>query len=152
MARSPSYLHPFVCSSVGDRSSVRLSNGTRQHVRCSRAVRLSRKFKPARRGDIAQWAKVEALVKLGFRFETIYDADGAIIPYPSSERGIPAFVTKDSQVARQSTDKAAHSNAALALRRRQRQAARTRQTRQGRAQNHNDRADGARLARIGRKR
>ena len=42
----------------------------------NRAIRLSRKFKAPRRGDIAQWAKVEALVKLGFRFDTVYDAAG----------------------------------------------------------------------------
>ena len=46
------------------------------------------KFKPPRRGDIAQWAKIEALVKLGFRFDTLYDADGAIVRYPSTARGI----------------------------------------------------------------
>ena len=97
----------------------------------NRAIRLSRKFKAPGRGDIAQWAKVEALVKLGFRFETHYDADGAIIRYPSNERGIPAFVSKVAQVAEERAHKAARSRAALALRRRRRPAARTRRAKKG---------------------
>ena len=31
-------------------------------------------------------------MKLGFRFDTVYDADGVTVPYPRGARGIPAFV------------------------------------------------------------
>jgi hypothetical protein len=133
MTQSPPYLHPFACF-VCQRSFRRPGVG-RDEATCpvcgSRAVRLSRKFKAPRRGDTAQWAKVEALVKLGFRFDTLYDTDGAIIRYPSSERGIPAFVNKVAQVAEERAHKAARSKAALALRRRQRQAARARRAKNG---------------------
>jgi hypothetical protein len=64
-----------------------------------RAIRLSRKFKAPRRADIAQWAKVEELVNLGFRFDTVYDADGGTVRYPTSARGIPAFVKKLERLA-----------------------------------------------------
>ena len=130
MAQSPQYLHPFACFVC--RRSFKRPGIERDEAACPvcgcLAVRLSRKFKPPRRGDVAQWSKVEALVRLGFRFDTIYDADGAIIPYPSSERGIPAFLTKISQVPRARADKTAPSKAALGLRRRQRQTAHSRQT------------------------
>lgn len=65
----------------------------------NRAIRLSRKFKAPPRSDIAQWAKVEALVKLGFRFDTVYDADGGTVRYPTNARGIPAFVKKVARLA-----------------------------------------------------
>ena len=126
VAASPPYLHPFVC--VACRRAFKRSGTTRNEAPCpacgSPAILVGRKFKPPRRSNVAQWAKVEALVNLGFRFDTIYDADGAIIPYPSSERGIPAFAKRVAQVAEIRADKAAQSKAALALRRRRRQAAR----------------------------
>lgn len=125
MAPSPSYLHPFVC--VACRRAFKRSGTGRNEAPCpacgSTAILVNRKFKPPRRSDTAQWAKVEALVSLGFRFDTIYDADGAIIPYPSSERGIPAFAKRVAQIARVRADNTAQFRAALALRRRRRQAA-----------------------------
>jgi len=57
-------------------------------------IRLSRKFKPPRRTDARQWSKVEALVRLGFRFDTTYDNAGVAVRYPATERGIPAFVER----------------------------------------------------------
>jgi hypothetical protein len=62
-------------------------------------------------------------VNLGFRFDTIYDADGAIIRYPLSVRGIPAFVERVAQVAEKRAEKVAQTKRALALRRWRRQAA-----------------------------
>jgi hypothetical protein len=47
---------------------------------------------------VKQWAKVETLVKLGFRFETIYDNEGAAVRYPATERGIPTFVERLAQL------------------------------------------------------
>ena len=45
-----------------------------------------REFKPPRQGDVKQWAKVEALVGLGFRFDTIREVGVAWCRYPSTER------------------------------------------------------------------
>lgn len=105
MAQSPPYLHPFVCFVC--RRSFRRPGVDRDEAACpvcgNRAIRLSRKFKAPRRGDIAQWAKVEALVKLGFRFDTVYDADGGTVSYPTSARGIPAFVKKVGRLAEERT-------------------------------------------------
>lgn len=131
MSQSPPYLHPFVCFRC--RRAFRRAGTDRNEAPCAacgnRAILVNRKFKPPRRSDVAQWAKVEALVKLGFRFDTIYDADGSIIRYPSSEKAIPAFVNKVAQVAEERADKAVAAKAAVALRRRQRQGARTQESR-----------------------
>ena len=128
MARSSAYLHPFVC--VGCRRSFKRNGTNRDEAPCPScggpAILLSRKFKPPQRSDVGQWAKVAALVNLGFRFDTIYDADGDVIRYPSTVRGIPAFVKRVAQVAEQRADKVAQSESALRLRRRRRQAARAR--------------------------
>jgi hypothetical protein len=101
MARSSPYLHPFVC--VGCRRAFKRSGQDRDEAPrpgCGgRAILVSRKFKPPRRGDARQWAKVAALLNLGFRFDTIYDAEGAVIRYPSTAQGIPAFVKRVEQVA-----------------------------------------------------
>ena len=103
MAQSPPYLHPFVCFAC--RRSFRRSGVDRDEASCpvcgNRAIRLNRKFTPPRRGDSAQWAKVEVLVKLGFRFDSLYDMDGVVIRYPSTEREIPEFVNRVSRVAEQ---------------------------------------------------
>ncbi len=128
--QSPPYLHPFACFVC--RRSFKRPGIERDTAACpvcgSGAVRLSHKFKPPRRNAVAQWSKVEALVKLGFRFDTIYDADGAAIRYPSSKRGIPAFVNKVARVADESAHQAARSKAALALRRRKRRTTGSRHT------------------------
>jgi hypothetical protein len=96
MAQSPPYLHPFACF-VGRRSFKR-PGVDRNEAPCpvcgNQAIRLSRKFRPPRREDVSQWAKVENLVNLGFRFDTIYDGAGGTVRYPSSRRGIPAFVER----------------------------------------------------------
>lgn len=103
VARSSAYLHPFVC--VGCRRAFKRSGEGREEAPCpgcgGRAILLSRKFKPPRRGDVRQWAKVTALLNLGFRFDTIYDAEGVVIRYPTTERGIPAFVKRVAQAAAQ---------------------------------------------------
>ena len=103
-------LYPFVCFVC--RRSFKRRGVNREETACpvcgNPAIRLSRKFKPPRRGDIAQWTKVEALVKLGFRFDTIYDANGEIVRYPTNAREIPAFMTKIVHFAAQSP--AAHNS------------------------------------------
>lgn len=96
MAQSPPYLYPFVCFVC--RRSFKRRAEDRDEMACpvcgNTTIRLSRKFKPPRRADVRQWAKVEALVRLGFRFDTIYDNAGVAVRYPATERGIPAFVER----------------------------------------------------------
>ena len=96
MAHSPEYLHPFTCFMC--RRSFKRSAADRDEAPCpvcgNPAIRLSRKFKPPRQGDVKQWAKVETLVSLGFRFDTIHDGAGGTVRYPATERGIPAFVER----------------------------------------------------------
>lgn len=50
------------------------------------AVCLSRKFKPPRRSEIAQWRKIQALVLGGCFFYSYAD------PYPEHLREVPAFL------------------------------------------------------------
>ena len=131
MAQTPPYLHPFACFVC--RRSFRRPGVERDEAACpvcnSRAVRLSRKFKPPRRGDIAQWSKVEALVRLGFRFDTIHDAGGAIIPYPSSQRGIPAFVNRVTRAEEERARQRAESKRTDSHRIRNRRLSHSRQAR-----------------------
>lgn len=54
------------------------------------AVRLSRKFKPPRRSDKAQWAKVEAVFRAGFRFESL----PGYAPYPRTLAEVDEFVRR----------------------------------------------------------
>lgn len=107
MAQSPPYLHPFVCFVC--RRSFRRPGVNRDEAPCpvcgNRTIRLSRKFKPPRRGDVKQWAKVETLVRLGFRFDTIHDGNGGTVRYPSTEGGIPAFVKRVAELSAQETDR-----------------------------------------------
>ena len=105
MAHSPEYLHPFACFVC--RRSFKRAAVDRDEAACpvcgNPAIRLSRKFKPPRQGDVKQWAKVEALVRLGFRFDTIYDGAGGTVRYPATERGIPAFVEKVTALSARET-------------------------------------------------
>ena len=107
MAQSPPYLDPFVCFAC--RRSFRRPGGDRDEAPCpvcgNRAIRLSRKFKPPRRGDVKQWVKVETLVALGFRFDTIHDGEGGTVRYPSTERGIPPFVKRVTELIARETDR-----------------------------------------------
>jgi hypothetical protein len=106
VAQSPPYLHPFVCFVC--RRSFRRPGVDRDEAPCpvcgNRATRLNRKFKPPRHGDVKQWAKVEALVRLGFRFDTIHDGKGGTLRYPSTAKGIPAFVKSVAELSAQETD------------------------------------------------
>ena len=106
VAQSPPYLYPFACFAC--RRSFKRP-GDRDEAPCpvcgNRAIRLNRKFKPPRQGDVKQWAKVEALVGLGFRFDTIRDGEGGTVRYPSTERGIPAFVKRVPGLIAQEADR-----------------------------------------------
>jgi hypothetical protein len=90
--RGPPYLFPYACFHC--RSSFRRKGGDDDHVlpcvRCrAPSIRLSRKFKPPRRGDVEQWRKVEALVRAGFLF------GGG--DYPERLREVPAFIKQNAE-------------------------------------------------------
>ena len=57
------------------------------------AVGLSRKFKAPARTDIAQWKKVEYLVRHGFCFFSQHEPGGTA-PYPSTLAEARAFVRR----------------------------------------------------------
>jgi len=57
------------------------------------AIGLSRKFKAPRKNDLAQWKKVEYLVRNGFYFEPIGE------PYPKTLRDAMEFVTRNRHLA-----------------------------------------------------
>jgi hypothetical protein len=126
VAQSPPYLHPFACFIC--RRSFRRPDAGRDEAPCpacgTRAIRLNRKFKPPRRGDTAQWTKVEALVKLGFRFDSLYDADGASVRYPSTARGIAAFLNKLARIAEERVERQSRLKVERGLKRRVRNARR----------------------------
>src|SRR5687767_5864871 len=73
----PRHLYPYVCFACRKsfRRSVGLSvKGLPDKVcpECGgRAIGLSRKFKAPARSSAAQWAKVEYLVRHGFRFASL---------------------------------------------------------------------------------
>jgi hypothetical protein len=100
-------LHPFACFAC--RRSFKRPGDHRDEAACpvcgNVAIRLSRKFKPPRRDDVKQWAKVETLVRLGFRFDTIWDGEGGTVRYPSTERAIPAFVKRVAEVIGQQPER-----------------------------------------------
>ena len=60
------------------------------------AINLGRHFKPPRRADDEQWAKVCYLVKHGFFFQHVYESarGGAIIRYPRTLAEARSFVKK----------------------------------------------------------
>jgi hypothetical protein len=93
------YLFPFVCldcRKVFKRPFER-KHATRPCPVCGKpATQLSRKFKPPKADDKAQWRKVRYLVEHGFLFQSIYDEyhDGRVVPYPESLREARDWVTK----------------------------------------------------------
>jgi DNA-directed RNA polymerase subunit RPC12/RpoP len=111
MVESPASLFPFACFAC--RRSFKRQAADRDEAVCpacgSAAIKLSRKFKPPARADTEQWDKVETLVSLGFRFETIYDGEGRLLRYPATKRGIHAFVEKVSKLRAQLAPHAAES-------------------------------------------
>jgi hypothetical protein len=55
---------------------------------------LTRNFKPPPRGDVAQWAKVKALIDAGFRFEHLVDERGNYATYPQTLSEVADFVRR----------------------------------------------------------
>jgi hypothetical protein len=62
-------------------------------------VGLARKFKAPAQTDIAQWKKVEYLVRHGFRFFSQHGSEGTV-PYPSTLAEARAFARKYGRRAR----------------------------------------------------
>ena len=58
------------------------------------AHRTSRKFKPPKRTDLAQWEKVRFLLEHGFRFFSVRDHDGRYTRYPNTLAEAHEFVRK----------------------------------------------------------
>ena len=58
------------------------------------AVGMSRKFRAPPRSDEAQWAKVEFLVRRGFRFYSVYDEHHQAVQYPNTLAEARDFVRR----------------------------------------------------------
>jgi hypothetical protein len=55
---------------------------------------LGRHFRPPKRNDDAQWAKVEYLIQNGFAFHKVYDDENRHVPYPKTLAEAKQFVKK----------------------------------------------------------
>lgn len=55
---------------------------------------LNRKFSAPKMTDLEQWRKVRFLVEQGFRFQSVHEADGSLVPYPDSMAEAKAFAAK----------------------------------------------------------
>ena len=66
------------------------------------AVNLGRHFKPPKKSDVRQWAKVRFLVEHGFRFQKIRTGSGHwdTVAYPDTLEEAKEFVVKYRQHAR----------------------------------------------------
>lgn len=84
------YLHPYACFNC--RKSFKRASKVKAVLPCPEcggpSVGLTRKFKPPKRSDIAQWRKVEALVRHGFLFWSLGE------PYPDTLNEVDAFARK----------------------------------------------------------
>ena len=101
------YLRPFACFRC--RRSFKRGHETGIEERpcplCGGgAILLDRKFKAPRSGDHEQWAKVEYLVRHGFRFQSVYGPDGKVIAYPTRLHEAEAFVARHGLPAPQQGD------------------------------------------------
>ncbi len=103
MNRHRGYLHPFACFRCR-RSFKRCFAGDNERPcpHCGGvAVRLNRKFKAPRRADREQWAKVEYLVRHGYRFQSLPQVDGRPVAYPATLRAAEVFVSRYGRLAAQ---------------------------------------------------
>lgn len=83
----------FACHRVFRRESKTLDNKVCPH--CGGvAIGLNRKFRAPPRNNEQQWAKVELLVRHGFRFHTPYDEHGKPTRYPTTLRAARDFVRR----------------------------------------------------------
>ncbi len=87
---SPRYYHPYAC--FGCRRSFKRASRIAAVLACPHcggpAIGLTRKFKPPPQADVAQWKKVEALVRRGFLFWSLGE------PYPETLKEVDAFAAR----------------------------------------------------------
>ncbi len=92
----PRYYHPYTC--FGCRRSFKRASREAAVLPCPHcgrpAIGLTRKFKPPPQTDVAQWKKVEALVRHGFLFWSVGE------PYPDSLKEVDAFAARHAVFVR----------------------------------------------------
>ena len=95
----PPYLFPYVCFACRKSFKRRIKPGVpglpdKVCPECGGvAIGLARKFKAPARTDIAQWKKVEYLVRHGFRFFSLQGPEG-VVAYPETLAEARAFVLR----------------------------------------------------------
>ena len=101
------YLRPFACFRCRRSFRRPYEPGVKERP-CSMcggvAIQLDRKFKAPRKADRQQWAKVEYLVRHGFRFQSVYGPAGEAVAYPTRLHEAEAFVARYGQPAGQQRD------------------------------------------------
>jgi hypothetical protein len=94
-AIGPARLYPYACLNCR-KSFKRRCEDDLPDKTCPNchgiAVGLSRNFKAPAMGDIQQWQKVALLLENGFRFFHQYNANGALVRYPSTMAEAKDFV------------------------------------------------------------
>jgi len=87
---SPRYYHPYACFPC--RRSFKRTSRVAAVLPCPHcggpAIGLTRKFTPPARSNVAQWRKVEALVRHGFLFWSLGE------PYPQTLKEVDAFAAR----------------------------------------------------------
>jgi len=90
------FLFPHACFHCRKSFKKPASSSPRICPECTgELTRLSRKFKPPKARDTAQWAKVKFLVEHGFLFYSVYESaalGGARVPYPKTLEEAREFV------------------------------------------------------------
>lgn len=90
------YLHPYACFRC--RKAFKRGSRTEAVLPCpdcgGPSIGLTRRFKPPKRSDKKQWAKVEALVRYGFLFWSLGE------PYPDTLQEVEAFAMRHAAFIR----------------------------------------------------
>ena len=102
---APPYLFPSVCFTCRKSFKRPPSRSTLVCPQCrGELAQLSRKFSAPKSRDREQWNKVEALVRAGFRFQSIYEpmpsgVQGKRVEYPKRLHEVPDFVARFAKLA-----------------------------------------------------
>ncbi len=93
----PTWLIHFACFACRRSFKRKVECGAAVYVKpcpnCSgQALHLGRHFKPPKRSDEKQWRKVEYLVRAGFFFQHVENADTCQVPYPETLEDAREFV------------------------------------------------------------
>ena len=96
MKLNKTYLWAFACLKC--RKSFKRPGHNIRERKCPHcgdtAINLGRHFRPPKRRDDAQWAKVEYLIANGFAFHKVYDDENTQIRYPKTLAEAKEFVKK----------------------------------------------------------